>query len=118
RRLHLKNKLRCDVVVELDCDFMFPGLLDRALQNNFVSINLCPELVFKAINDVLCGHRTKRSAGFAGLERKQHSRFTNSTRQFLRLVQLARFAFGALRSEGVNLSQTCWSNFMCFAARK
>src|SRR6201993_2285402 len=45
-RLHLKNKLCSNIVMELDGDFVLAGILDRALQNNFVPIDLCAHFVF------------------------------------------------------------------------
>src|SRR5262249_3186247 len=39
-RFHLKNKLRRHIVMQLDRDLVLASVFDRALQNNFVSIDL------------------------------------------------------------------------------
>src|SRR5256885_12379008 len=39
RRFHFKSKLRGHVVMQLDRDFMFARVLDRPLQDNFVTID-------------------------------------------------------------------------------
>src|SRR5215472_2419740 len=44
-RLHLKKKLRRHIVMQLDRNLVLAGILDRALQNNFVPINLCADFV-------------------------------------------------------------------------
>ena len=53
-RFHLKNKLRRHIVMQLDGDLVLAGVFDRALQNNFVSIDLCADFVFQPVHDVLC----------------------------------------------------------------
>src|SRR6478735_10574166 len=45
-RFHLKNKLRRHVVMQFDSDLVLAGVFDRALQNNFVSVDLCADFVF------------------------------------------------------------------------
>src|SRR5438128_7642417 len=54
-RFHLKNKLRGHIVVQLDRDLVLARIFDRALQNDFVSINLGAELVFEPVYDALGG---------------------------------------------------------------
>src|SRR4026209_1266794 len=46
RRFHLKNKLCRHIVMQFDGDFVLARVFDRALQNNFVSIDLCADFVF------------------------------------------------------------------------
>src|SRR2546430_16916010 len=40
RRFHIKFKLRDHIVMELDRDFVFAGVLDRPLEHDLVAINL------------------------------------------------------------------------------
>src|SRR6476646_2559548 len=53
-RFHLENKLRRHIVMHLDGDLVLAGVFDRALQNNFVSIDLCAAFVFPPVQDVVC----------------------------------------------------------------
>src|SRR5262245_18788459 len=39
-RFHLKNKLRSHIVVQLDGNVVFAGVFNRALQDNFVPVNI------------------------------------------------------------------------------
>ena len=87
--------------MQFDRDFVFAGVFDRALQHNFVSIDLCADFVFEPIHDVLRGDRSKCLAGLAGLQCKSESHFADATREFFRLVQFARFAFGAFLLERI-----------------
>src|SRR3989442_7372477 len=50
---HLKNKLRSHSMVQLDRDLVLTGVLDWALENNFVPVNFRAEFVFDAVHDVL-----------------------------------------------------------------
>src|SRR5207302_7306568 len=45
RRFHIKFKLRGHIVMKLDHDFMFAGVLDRTLQHNLVTVDLQTELI-------------------------------------------------------------------------
>src|SRR5438045_2678851 len=86
-RFHLKNKLRGHIMVQPDGDLVLPGIFDRALQNNFVPINIRPKFVFEAVNDVLWSNRPKCFAGLASFQSDNQSRFAASTPQFLGLIQ-------------------------------
>src|SRR5260370_37964803 len=55
-RFHLKDKLRRHIVMQLNGDLVLAGVFDRALQSNFVSVNLYADFVFQAVHDVLCRH--------------------------------------------------------------
>src|SRR6187399_1653601 len=52
-RFHLKNKLRCHIVMQLDGDLVLACVFDRSLQSNFMSIHLCTDFVFQPVHDVL-----------------------------------------------------------------
>jgi hypothetical protein len=83
---HLKRKLRGYIMMQPDRHFVFTGVFDRAFQNDLVPINFRAEFVFDAVHDVLRRDRSKRFARFAGLQREDKPRLTDSTRQFFCLV--------------------------------
>ena len=102
--------------MQLDRYLVFPGIFDRTFENNFVSINLCADLVLEPVHDILRGNGAKRLASFTRFQREGNSRFANSTGEFFGLVQFACFAFGAFRFKRVELPQARWRNFMRFTA--
>jgi len=112
--LHLKNKLCGYIVMQLDRHLVLACIFNGAIENNFVPINLCAQLVLEPVYDVLCGNGAKRPASFARFQREDNSRFANSTGEFFGLVQFACFTFGAFRFEGIELPEACWRNFMRF----
>src|SRR5436190_993836 len=67
---HLKNKLRSHIMVQPDRDLVITGIFDWALQDNFVSINFRPKLVFETSDDVLCGNRPERLTSFTRFQRE------------------------------------------------
>src|SRR4051794_9087325 len=69
-RFHLKNELRRHVVMQLNGDLVLAGLLNRALQSDFVSVNLCANFIFQAVHDVLCRYRSKCFASLTSLQCK------------------------------------------------
>src|SRR6266513_6502747 len=105
RRFHIKFKLRGHVMMELDRDFMFAGILDRPLQDNFVTADLQTKLVLHPRYNVLGSDRTERFTRLARCERKREPRFSNLTSQFLGVVQFAGFAFSAFLFKSVELTQ-------------
>src|SRR4030095_2958500 len=62
---HLKNKLCCYIVMQLERPLVLPGIFDRTLKANFVPIDFCAELVLEPVYDVLGGNGAKRFASFA-----------------------------------------------------
>src|SRR5262245_8018939 len=117
-RFHLKNKLRRNIVVQLDGDFVLAGVFDRALQNNFVSVDFCAHFVFQAVHDVLRCHRPKCFAALASLQGENKPCFADAARQFLSLVQLACFAFSALLLKRIELAQSRRRDFIRHFARQ
>src|SRR6266436_9094807 len=118
RGFHLKDKLGSHIMVQPDRDLVLAGIFDWTIQNNLMPVNFCPELVFESINDVLCSNRSECLARFTGFQREHQLRLADSTRQFFCLVQLARFALGALLLESIELAQSAWRNLVCFSARQ
>src|SRR6266700_4194774 len=111
-RFHLKDKLRRHIVMQLDGYLVLAGVFDRALQNNFVSVNLCADFVFQPVYDVLCRYRSKCFAGLASLQCKNKPRLADAAREFLSLIQLACFAFSALLLKPIKLAQSRRRNFV------
>lgn len=95
-RLHIKLKLRSDVMMQLNCHLMLARILDWAFQNNFVAINFLPDLVLEPIHNILRGDRSESLASFAGRKRKSHSQLSDPADQLFGLVEFARLAFCAL----------------------
>src|SRR6478735_2461394 len=117
-RFHLKNKLRGHIVMQFDGDLVLASVLDRSLQNNFVSIDLCADFVFQPVHDVLCRYGSKCLAGLASLQCENKPRLADAARQFLSLVQLACFAFSALLFKRIKLTQSRRCNFVRHFARQ
>src|SRR5215471_7391402 len=109
---HLKNELRRHIVMQLDRDLVLAGIFDRALQNNFVPVDLRPDFVYQPVHDVLCRYGSKCLAALTRLESKDETRFANATRQFFSLAQFARFAFSALLLKRIKLAQSRWCHFV------
>src|SRR4029077_10967536 len=65
-RLHIKLKLRSDVMMQLNCHFMLACILDWAFQNNLVAVNFLPDFVLEPIHNILGGDRSESFASFAG----------------------------------------------------
>jgi len=58
---HLKNKLCSHVVMQLDRDFVFTGIFDWALKDNFMPVNLGAEFVFDAVRNILWTRRALKA---------------------------------------------------------
>src|SRR5437588_2955295 len=85
-RFHIELKLSSHIVMQLDRDLVFAGVLDRSLEHQLVSIDIQAELVLHSIHDVLSGNRTERFARFAGCERKRQARFADLASEFLGFI--------------------------------
>ena len=101
--------------MQLDRHFVFAGILDRALEHDFVAVDLQTELVLHPVHNVLRRDGTESFSGFAGRKRERQPRFPNLAGDFFRVVQFAPFAFGAFLLQIVELAQGRRRHFVGFA---
>src|SRR5437773_2375751 len=115
---YLENKLCCRVVMQLDQDHVLAGIFNRSFQHNLVAIDLSSDFILESMNDILRGDRAESFACFTGREREGHAQFPYAPAEFFRFVQFARLTVCAFLLQIIELTQSCGSNFVCFACRQ
>ena len=105
RRFHIKFKLDRHVVMQFDRHFVFTRVFDRSFEDDLVAVDLMANLVLDSSDDILRGNRAERFSGLTGREREGDPHLVNSSGDFFRFVQLARFAFGAFLFQIIELAQ-------------
>ena len=98
-------------MVQLDLDLVRAGVLDGALEDDAVALDLdAAEFALEAVRDVLGGDGAESLAGLAGLECEGDLELVDAAGQFFGLVQLPGLALGALGLERVELLQGRWAS--------
>ena len=90
--------------MKLNCDFVGPALLDRALELDAMAVDFClsSQLRLELVSDVASGHRSESFARFACFELERDLEFVDAAREFFGIVEFLRFALCALGFEQVD----------------